>query len=384
MNNRGWEMIINFAGIRAGTIILPLIFSAFLADQKSQWKGTITKEGDVIVVKNPREPLYKDNILTLKEELSIGGAAAEVNYALAQVRNLVVDDDENIYINDQKEVHIKAFDNNGKYLRTIGQKGQGPGDLSFPNRIAVYKPKNELMVQNDPVGFSFFSLDGKFLRNIAQNEAKGAFVSRSDSKGNFVLEIRETKDPNNLRLVLKKFTSEMKLISEITSSPLPSPYDLVAPQSYWDIDGNDNIVHGYPKSYEIQIISPQNKVIMRIMRDYRPVEYSKEEKEAQIKQLRDLQLPEDIIEKMNFAPNHSAYRKFIVDEQGRIFVENWEKTKDGQYSFYDIFDSEGKYLAKIPLRSKPALFKKGKLYSVEEDEEGYHVVKRYGLAWKIK
>lgn len=374
----------SLAGTRAAAVMLPLIFAASLAEQKPQWKGTITKEGDVVVVKNPREPLYKENILVLKEELAIGGAAAEGNYILAQVRNITVDDDGNIYVNDQKEVHIKAFDKNGKYLRTIGQSGQGPGDLSFPNSIAVYKPKNELIVQNDPVGFSFFSLDGKFLRNVALSEAKSAYVSKSDSKGDFFLEIREAKDPNNRRLVLKKFTPEMKFICEIASSPLPSPYDLVAPRSYWDIDGNDNIVYGYPKSYEIQIIGPQNRITRRVMRDYRPVEYTIEEKEAEIKQMKDLQLPADIIEKTNFAPNHSAYRKFILDAQGRVFVENWEKTKDGQFMFYDIFDSEGKYLAKVPFRGRPALFKKGKLYSIEEDEEGYHVVKRYGVTWSVK
>jgi hypothetical protein len=51
----------------------------------------------------------------------------------------------------------------------------------------------------------------------------------------------------------------------------------------------------------------------------------------------------DIIEKIHFSPNHSAYRKFVSDEQGRIFVENWEKTKDGQSFYYDIFDPEGEY-----------------------------------------
>jgi hypothetical protein len=31
----------------------------------------------------------------------------------------------------------------------------------------------------------------------------------------------------------------------------------------------------------------------------------------------------------------------------------------------------------------PGLFKKGKLYTIEEDEEGYRVVKRYKVKWNL-
>ena len=54
--------------VLTGGIGALLLFVFALAEQKPQWKGSITKEGDVIVVKNPKEPLYKENILAFKEE----------------------------------------------------------------------------------------------------------------------------------------------------------------------------------------------------------------------------------------------------------------------------------------------------------------------------
>jgi hypothetical protein len=37
---------------------------------------------------------------------------------------------------------------------------------------------------------------------------------------------------------------------------------------------------------------------------------------------------------------------------------------------------------KIPLKTRPYVLKKRKLYTIEEDEEGYQIVKRYKVTWK--
>ena len=53
-------------------------------------------------------------------------------------------------------------------------------------------------------------------------------------------------------------------------------------------------------------------------------------------------------------------------------------------SVLDVFDSEGKFIVKIPLKIRPYVLKKEKLYTVEEDEEGYLMVKRYKINWRIQ
>jgi len=80
---------------------------------------------------------------------------------------------------------------------------------------------------------------------------------------------------------------------------------------------------------------------------------------------------------------HPAYQDLTVDDEGRIFVQTWEKNKDSAAFYFDVFDSDGRYIAKIPMKFQPNIWKKGKLYSIEEDEEGYQVVKRYKVTWKI-
>ena len=51
----------------------------------------------------------------------------------------------------------------------------------------------------------------------------------------------------------------------------------------------------------------------------------------------------------------------------------------------DVFDPEGRYIARVPLPAKTLLllWKNSKLYAVEDDEEGYPFIKRYGARWNF-
>ena len=48
-----------------------------------------------------------------------------------------------------------------------------------------------------------------------------------------------------------------------------------------------------------------------------------------------------------------------------------------------IFNPDGKYVLKISLNALPECWKKGKMYTIEYDEQGYQHIKRYKLTWKI-
>jgi hypothetical protein len=86
---------------------------------------------------------------------------------------------------------------------------------------------------------------------------------------------------------------------------------------------------------------------------------------------------------LDIPSHHPAYRWIIVDDSSNLWVRTWEKSPIRQGFYYDVFDTEGKYIAKISLESTPFVFKKGKLYAIEEDEEGFQVVKRYKVNWKM-
>lgn len=355
---------------------LVLTIHVFSNQQKQKWKGKIEKEEGIFVINNPKKPMYEEDIFSLEEELSIGGKEAKEDYMFSQIQHIAVSEDEKIYVLDYKEAHIKVFDRDGIYLMTIGRPGQGPGELNRPRSISVNQ--NELMVQESGSRLSFFSLDGKFLRNVS---TKGTWVLRSriDSKGNIVV-TEGFLDPKNPRYLVKKFDAEMNLFDEIATSPAPDSrksYNPFMPIHYWLIDKDDTIVYSYPEEYEIQIFNPDGKPIKKITKEYEPVKITEEEKKEFIEGV-----PPQARTRYDFSKHHSAFQRFFLDDESRIFVQTWEKIGDKEIYRYDVFDNEGKYVARIALRNTPYVCKGGKLYSIEEDEEGYQIVKRYKVNWK--
>jgi hypothetical protein len=369
---RKWKPKLIIAG---GFLVAAMVLG--FSEQGPTWKGSIGRENGITVIRNPREPLYEGKILSLNKELAIGGAGASENVVIASARSLAVDDAENIYVLDEKDFAVKVFDKRGAFLRKFGQKGQGPGDLDRPSRISIDRSKNALMIINGALGLSFFSFDGTFINNFAPEEAKRAQFARTDSRGNIILNSIRVQDMDHRWDILNKYESESGPPGEIKNSVLGSPYDFLLPLVYWDIDDKDNIYYGYPKEYVIEIFDSRTKLVKKVIKDYVPVEPSAEVK-SQIAQTMKSLTPA-LASKVFVSKHHSAFLNFIVDEQGRLFVATWEKI--GKDYVYDVFDLEGRFIAKFTLPFRSVLFRKGKLYCIEEDAEGYQAVTRYSLNW---
>ena len=133
--------------------------------QETEWKGTIEVVDGVMVVKNPKEPMYGEGVFSLEEEISIGEAEGREEYMFSQIRNLAVDDEGNIYVLDRKECQIKIFDKHGKFLQIFGKKGQGPGELNRPSGILVTR-HNEIMIEDSRV-LHYFTFQGGFIKSLS-------------------------------------------------------------------------------------------------------------------------------------------------------------------------------------------------------------------------
>jgi hypothetical protein len=366
----------------ARTVILYSIFFFFtgIIAAQSQWKGTITKEGGVTIVKNPKDPIYKDPILSLKEDFALGGPNATGDNSFNQIRTAAIGDDGTIYVLDGKESHVKMFDASGKYLKTFARKGQGPGELESPSAISINQAKKEIMIQEISRRLSYFAMDGRFLRNQSLKDV-WALRARIDSKGNIVA-TEAILDPKEPRYLTKKFDADMKLIAELAKSPAPSPsvFNPLMAIAYWTIDKDDDIVYGYPKTYEIKFFGRSNAVVKKVMRDYDPVEITEAEKEEQRKSIASDGMGSL---KLEFDKYHPVFRRFFLSDLGHIFVQTWEKTKGG-LTIHDIFDAQGRFLARLPLALTGIEIRNGKYYALEEDAEGYQMIKRYSVTWLIK
>jgi hypothetical protein len=356
-----------------------LLVSA-LAAQTPVWKGRIYKDGDVTIVQNPKEPMYKGEILALKEDLRLGGPEAKNDYSFNRIQTLAVDAQENIFVLDYKEAHVKVFDKTGKYLRTIGRKGQGPGELDGPMVLAFDRPSGALLVlESGARRISCFDSQGKFIKAMSLKGVWGLGM-RLDSLGNIYV-MEAVLGQNEGHYLVKKFAPDLKIIAVLAQAPsLVKPTGAsnpFRPIPYFQVDNKDRLLYGFPKTYEIQIFGSADKPVGRILKDYDPVEVTAEEMEEQKKDT-----PASI--PLEFSKYHAAFRRFFPDDQGRLFIQTFQNAKTHKGHLFDVFDIDGRFQGSVPLAETPIVMKKGKLYSLEEDEDGYQIIKRYALTWKIK
>jgi len=370
--------------IAAGLLIL--LTTAYGLIAQPQWKGSITKDGDIIVVKNPNEPIYKDEILSLKEDFSIGGAGATGGYMFSYLKDIAVDQDGNIFALDLRECCIKVFDRSAKYLRTIGRRGQGPGELGGPFFMTLLPAKNEILVHD--VGgrrVSVFRLDGDFVRQIPIRGMVGEL--KADVNGNIY--VSETAfGQGTSQDILKKMSPDLgQVLAEIFKHPADESHNPFKSRDRWILDEEGGLIYGDARSYEFRYFSPEGTLVRRVLRDYVPLKVMKED----INEFINRPTPPGLNPTYDYSTHHAAYRSFFADDQGHLFVQTWERTANRSRDIHDIFDAEGRFIGRVALsrhadliNPKPRFIRAGKLYTIEPDKDGYEVVKRYSVEWLKK
>jgi len=349
------------------------------AHAQAEWKGTVVKEGDVTIVKNPKEPLYKTPVLELKEDLSLGGPEARGDYAFGNGIRFVVDEEASIYVLDTQDAHIKVFDKTGKYVRTIGRKGQGPGELDSPWTLTVNRVAGELAVLQLARRMSYFKTDGTFLRHQSINDSSSA---KFDSRGNIYTREEVRSKNGEWSLEVKKLSMFGFVLGVLARSPGQGYRGKINPffaANVFQVDKSSNLVYGDPRTYELLLFSAsEGKPYKKITREYDPVTVTDEDKAEELKKT-----PPQVQASLVFPKYYPAYEHFFLTDLGHVFVKTWEKTKDGK-RLYDIFDAEGRFISQVPLKPSGIEILNGKYYALEEDEDGYQYVKRYAVSWNIK
>jgi len=343
--------------------------------QKSAWKGTISTDNGITIVKNPKTPLYEEEIITMEEVLSIGKSEGKDEYLFAQLRDLAVDDAGNIYTLDMKEASVKKFSAAGELLTSFGKKGQGPGEIGLGANLEITSQR-EIVIE-DPMNrrLAYFSFDGDFIKNQLITKMR-LITIECDEEGNI---IGGTVNMEKQAYEVIKISPEIDLLCTYGSSPFPSNpriHNPFRPVLRWTVLPDDTVACGDGKDYNLDIYDPQGKMTKRITKDYSPVEITEEEiaeKKKMDLQGRELDIPS----------HHGPYFWFTADNAGRIYVRTFEQASDGSGYQYNIFDEDGKYITDLLIPELPRVIKNDHIYTIEEDLEGYHIVKKYRLNWKI-
>ena len=104
---------------------------------------------------------------TLEEDLSIGVESGDERYVFADVGNIALDSDENIYILDGMNFRIQKFDNEGNFLMSLEiKKGGGPKEVVYVTGLAVTETGKILVHDRNSMKILIFDKEGQFVHSF--------------------------------------------------------------------------------------------------------------------------------------------------------------------------------------------------------------------------
>ena len=189
------------------------------------------------------------------------------------------------------------------------------------------------------------------MRNVQTPEKPGKEVDLYDQNLNFLKTIVSVSQPK----------------------PDPSLLEPYRNNIQWALLNDGSLVVSSRDEYELDVFNMEGTLVRKIIRDYGYVRITDEDVKQSVPRVpkgRKLVVPK----------NFPAIRSLPADDEGRIFVGTYEKA--GKSLFVnDVFDSAGRYVAAVALKGRPQVWKKHKLYAIEEDEDGTPFIRRYAATW---
>ena len=355
----------------------------------SYTEGQKVKTGDKVKIiqnkKKPQPPRDTPSKVSFELECVIG-ESDDPDKSFSEVYSFVVDHNGIIYALDFKDRKIKVFDDAGQFVRSFGEHGQGPGELDMPATIHL-TPANELIVEDATARkLVYFTPEGTYIKNISFADRMALVNILMGPKGNFIG--REMKlEGQKMFFEIKKLDPELKSLFPLDkiefAFPVPGSgtkinfMDLLA---IYQFDSSGNIYYSRNIDYEIKVYTTDGEQVKSIQKDYEPQKITEEDIEEILESIPNIGF--NVREMFEFPKTFSPFQSFTLDEEGRIFVRTWEKGKNKDEYIYDVFDPEGLYIARFPSKMDFRIWKKGKAYSYEENEQGLNIIKKYKVHWE--
>jgi DNA-binding beta-propeller fold protein YncE len=165
------------------------LLSTLIYAQQQNWKGKSEVKNGIVYVHNPEQGLWDHDAtkkLTIEKIFSIGSLNANDDYLFSWVKDITTDSAGNIYACDSKEHRIQVYDKTGKYIRTVGRKGQGPGDLMRPKAVRINKDGRIFIQDALNHRISIFKSNGKFYDSFRYKGVTGEYLE-INSQGHVII-----------------------------------------------------------------------------------------------------------------------------------------------------------------------------------------------------
>ncbi len=325
---------------------------------------------------------------------------------LGEPRSIALDASGRVYVVDAKPAAIKVYDPDGRFVRTIGREGEGPGEF----RMGFIAVRDQHLVLHDPrvARTSLFDTSGTFVRSWHSSCCYWSDIQIDREHRIYIPSITGSSDPPRgtpwVRWSLEGTAldtvwapwKESEKIWTVTvkqggkQAAAMSTSVPFMPQLVSGLHPEGGIVSGWSGTYEIVRSLRGSDSVMVFGRAWTPDPVTAERRAGEVESrikvaastygeatVRNAFKLEDVPATL------PAFESLRVDPGGRTWARRWPVSDTTRTSF-DLFDAAGAYLGRVELSIRinawgNQAWTKDGLVAVIEDHEGRPTVVRFAL-----
>jgi hypothetical protein len=351
---------------------------------------------------------YQTGALLLEEQLRIGIDSVPDDVAFKYIGDFIFTKNGNVFISDMGTHSLKMFDSQGRFIKVVGQKGAGPGDLASPSTLG-YNGENVFVWEIRNQRFSFFSEKGEYIKSVKPKKQLMVKKIRALNNGDVIIETEKYNYGQNIgqECILGLYSKDLEFKKDIYRHPvltnkfITKPMRINIPQPFqplvsWDIVKNGKIIIGFQEKYEIGIYDIEGKKTASFTHEYQPVKITEKDKKEFFDSITFTNgnkisrgAPKYMRDNTTFPKYKPVFEHIVVDYEGNILVFPSISTtsKDKKITYFDAFDPQGKFIKKAAVDSKKLsfyyiLFHKGHVWTVIQDEDEESILVKYKIVSK--
>ncbi len=345
-------------------------------------------------------------------DLQLGSADGnDPNFTFGAIRVQAASDG-TIYVLDQQAAEVRVFDSDGRYLRTIVRRGEGPGEIGAAN--GIFLSGDTLLWINDTRQFAIIGVnaDGEEVRRFIKPVMRitSSWAGVFDDRGRYW---RETSHSDNApgfpppvgltswttRHYFKSLDLSSGAIDSVQlgeprvriyaySTPdvpfgfLPlrfEPFEMIA------VNPAGGFWRAHSMSYRIARTGERGDTLLVIEAGLPGQPVTDADRSAYVDSIVEdrPELRREAEEVAALMPETKPLlAQTFVDDEHRLWAQR--VTPEGAPAFYDLFSADGDYLGSVRLgfvAAGPLVIRRGTIYTWIEDDLEVPYVVRAPLSW---
>jgi hypothetical protein len=357
------------------------------------------------IVSNPQTGIWTAELQpTVAEDLKIGSAGGDPNYQFGAIAGIDVGADGAIFVLDQQSKTVRAYDQQGQYLRVMGGPGSGPGELS-QGAVGLVVIRDTVMVPDmglqrmtrytasgDVVGsFPIPFSQGLAVRWVARNDGRLVQQSRIMSFPG-----QPTIEPKDLLLVREASGTIIDTLLTLpagktfTATESSMSLKFFESEPVWALAEDGTVWFAMNSDYTIQHYTQDGQLQRIVRRAYERKPVTDADKTAFLDMFKELMArqgaPPAAVDQMlastSFAENYPAFANLLAGPEGTLWVQQIRTAEDAKAaggsfdiqdtgsSTWDVFASDGRYLGPVtvPNRFTPLRVVGDRMYGIWRDD----------------